>query len=200
MWPTECTRDGRRFPEMKVEQLAIHEVLLITPTRHGDERGWFMETYSAPRLAAAGVVDGFVQDNQSFSGQRFTVRGLHCQLAPFAQGKLVRVLRGAIWDVAVDARTGSPSYGMHVAALLSAENAAQLWVPPGFLHGFCTTEPNTEIAYKVTAPYDRASERGVLWTDPALGIDWPVHPSAATLSDRDRALPGWADAQDWFRL
>ena len=185
---------------MKVEKLAIPEVLLITPVRHGDERGWFMETYSAPRLAAAGISDGFVQDNQSFSRERGTVRGLHCQLAPFVQGKLVRVLRGAIFDVVVDARAGSPNYGRHVAALLSAQNAAQIWVPPGFLHGFCTTEPDTEIAYKVSAPYDRDSERGVLWMEPALGIDWPVQPSAATLSDRDRALPGWDPARPWFQF
>ena len=185
---------------MKVEQLPIREVLLLTPVRHGDERGWFMETYSAPRLAEAGIAGAFVQDNQSFSRERGTVRGLHCQVAPFTQGKLVRVLRGAIWDVAVDARAGSPSYGQHVGAHLSAHNAAQLWVPPGFLHGFCTTESDTEIAYKVTAPYDRASERGVLWTDPALGITWPIQPAAATLSDRDRALPGWAEAAGWFHL
>ncbi len=185
---------------MRVEQLALPEVLLIAPVRHGDERGWFMETYSAPRLAEAGITLAFVQDNQSFSRERGTVRGLHCQLAPFAQGKLVRVLRGAIWDVAVDARSGSPRYGQHAGAHLSAGNAAQLWIPPGFLHGFCTTEPDTEIAYKVTAPYDRASERGVLWTDPQLAIDWPVRPEAATLSDRDRTLPGWADAAGWFGL
>ena len=110
------------------------------------------------------------------------------------------MLRGAIWDVAVDARADSPSYGRHVGAHLSAQNAAQLWVPPGFLHGFCTTERDTEIAYKVTAPYDRDSERGVQWTDPALGIAWPVPPSAATLSDRDRDLPGWSEAAAWFRL
>lgn len=183
---------------MKIEPLNIPGPLLITPPRFGDDRGYFSETFSAPRLAQAGIDAPFVQDNQSFSRARGTVRGLHCQLAPFAQGKLVRVLRGAIWDVAVDARAGSPHFGRHAAALLSAENGSQLWVPPGFLHGFCTIEPDTEIAYKVTALYDRASERGVIWTDPALALDWPVAPDAATLSDKDIALPGWDAAGAWF--
>ena len=183
---------------MKIVELGIPGVKLITPARHGDERGYFSETYSAPRLADAGITHSFVQDNQSFSSARGTVRGLHCQLAPFAQGKLVRVLRGAIWDVAVDARAGSPTYGRHAAADLSAENGSQLWIPPGFLHGFCTTAPDTEIAYKVTALYDRASERGVIWTDPALALPWPVTPGAAKLSDKDGVLPGWEAALGWF--
>ncbi len=183
---------------MKIEQLDIPGVLLITPARHGDDRGYFSETYSAPRLAQAGITDPFVQDNQSFSSAVGTVRGLHCQVAPHIQGKLVRVLRGAIWDVAVDARAGSPTFGRHASALLSAENGSQLWVPPGFLHGFCTVEPNTEIAYKVTALYDRASERGVAWTDPTLALPWPVAPEAAMLSDKDRVLPDWDAAASWF--
>ena len=183
---------------MKVEPFSIPGPLLITPPRFGDERGFFSETYSAPRLAAAGVTVPFVQDNQSFSAAPFTVRGLHCQLAPYAQGKLVRVLRGAIWDVAVDARHGSPTFGQHAAALLSAENGSQLWVPPGFLHGFCTMEPGTEVAYKVTAIYDRASERGVIWTDPTLALPWPVPQAAAVLSSKDLILPGWRAVFDWF--
>ncbi len=184
---------------MKIERQAIPEILLVTPPRFGDERGTFMETYSAEKLAAYGVTAPFVQDNQSSSRARGTVRGLHCQLAPHVQGKLVRVLRGAIWDVAVDARAGSPTFGQHAAAVLSAENAAQLWVPPGFLHGFCTIEDDTEVAYKVTAPYDRAAERGVIWTDATLGLAWPVAPGEATLSDKDQVLPGWAAAAGWFR-
>ena len=183
---------------MKVEHLDIPDVLLITPQRFGDDRGHFSETYSLPRMAEAGVAAPFVQDNQSFSRARGTVRGLHCQVAPCVQGKLVRVLRGAIWDVAVDARPGSPSFGRYAAAELSAENGSQLWVPPGFLHGFCTIAPDTEVAYKVTALYDRAAERGVLWTDPALALPWPVHPDEASLSDKDRVLPGWDAASGWF--
>ena len=183
---------------MRVEALGIPGVLLITPARHGDGRGYFSETYSAPRMAEAGIADAFVQDNQSFSRAQGTVRGLHCQLAPFVQGKLVRALRGAIWDGAGDARTGSPTSGRHVAATLSAENGSQLWIPPGFLHGFCTTAPDTEIAYKVTALYDRAAERGVVWSDPTLALPWPVTPSSAALSDKDRVLPGWEAAAGWF--
>ncbi len=183
---------------MKIERLGIPEVLLITPARHGDDRGYFSETYSLPRMQEAGLTALFVQDNQSFSRARGTLRGLHCQVAPFVQGKLVRVLRGAIWDVAVDARAGSPSFGQHAAAILSAENGSQLWVPPGFLHGFCTTEPDTEVAYKVTALYDRASERGVAWDDPALALPWPLHGGEAMLSDKDRVLPPWSAAAAWF--
>jgi len=155
---------------VKIAQLAIPEVLLITPARYGDDRGYFSETYSMPRLADAGITAPFLQDNQSFSRAAGTIRGLHCQIEPRVQGKLVRVIRGAIWDVAVDARVGSPSFGQHVAAVLSAENGSQLWVPPGFLHGFCTIEPDTEVIYKVTALYDRGAERGVIWTDPALAL------------------------------
>ena len=184
---------------MKAERLAIPDVVLVTPPRYGDARGFFSETFNAARFAEAGIAGPFVQDNQSLSRQKGVVRGLHCQLAPFAQGKLVRCLRGAIWDVAVDARTGSPSYGHWVAAELSAQNWSQLWVPPGFLHGFCTTEPDTEVSYKVTAPYDKASERGVRWDDPTLALPWPVSAAEAVLSDKDVVLPGFDDALGWFR-
>lgn len=183
---------------MKVERLAIPDVILLTPPRYGDSRGFFSETFRTDRLAEAGVALPFVQDNHSLSRDPGVVRGLHCQLDPHAQGKLVRCVRGAIWDVAVDARRGSPTYGRHVAAELSAENWAQLWVPPGFLHGFCTLQPDTEVIYKVTAFYDRASERGVVWDDPDLAIPWPVAPADAVLSDKDRVLPRWADAPALF--
>ena len=182
---------------MKVERLDIPDVILVTPPRFGDARGFFSETFNAARFEAAGVAGPFVQDNQSLSRERGVVRGLHCQVAPFVQGKLVRVLRGAIWDVAVDARMGSPTYGRWVAAELSAENWSQLWVPPGFLHGFCTLEPDTEVSYKVTAGYDKASERAVLWNTPDLALPWPIE-GEAVLSDKDRELPGFAAAQGWF--
>jgi dTDP-4-dehydrorhamnose 3,5-epimerase len=180
--------------------LAIREVILATPARFGDPRGYFSEVFNAARFAAAGIDGPFVQDNQSLSASKGTVRGLHCQTAPSVQGKLVRVLRGAIWDVAVDIRRGSPSYGQHVAAVLSAESGAQLWVPGGFLHGFCTLEPDTEVLYKVTAGYDKAAERGVIWNDPALALPWPVATEEAVLSDKDMHLPRLADCEDWFRL
>jgi dTDP-4-dehydrorhamnose 3,5-epimerase len=183
---------------MKAERLAIPDVILITPPRFGDARGFFSETYSQARYAEAGIALPFVQDNHSLSAAKGVVRGLHCQVAPAVQGKLVRCVRGAIWDVAVDIRRGSPSYGRHVSAVLSAENWQQLWVPGGFLHGFCTLEPETEVIYKVTAPYDRNAERGVIWNDPTLALPWPVVPSEAVLSDKDLILPGLADAARWF--
>jgi dTDP-4-dehydrorhamnose 3,5-epimerase len=183
---------------VKVEKLNIPDVLLITPPRFGDERGYFSEIFNAARLAEHGLTDPFVQDNQSHSKAKGVLRGLHCQIAPFVQGKLVRVIRGAIWDVAVDARAGSPTFGQHAAAVLSAGNGSQLWVPPGFLHGFCTLEPDTEVVYKVTAAYDRASERGVMWNDPALALPWPVDADDIVLSDKDKVLPGWDAASSWF--
>ena len=187
-----------RAVHLKIQALNIADVLLITPPRFGDERGFFAETYALSNLADAGIALPFVQDNQSLSAAAGTLRGLHCQVAPNVQGKLVRVLRGAIWDVAVDARPGSPTFGQHAAAELSADNFAQLWVPPGFLHGFVTLVPDTEVFYKVTAPYDRAAERGVQWDDPTLALPWPLPTSGPVLSDKDRILPRWDQAAHWF--
>jgi dTDP-4-dehydrorhamnose 3,5-epimerase len=183
---------------MKIEPQSIPEVVLITPARFGDSRGFFSETFSALRLAEAGIPGPFVQDNHSLSASVGTVRGLHCQIGASVQGKLLRVVRGAVWDVAVDIRRGSPTYGKYVAAVLSAENWTQIWVPPGFLHGFCTLEPDTEVIYKVTAGYDPASERGVIWDDPDLALPWPVVPGAAHLSEKDRKLPLLAECEAWF--
>jgi dTDP-4-dehydrorhamnose 3,5-epimerase len=185
---------------MKVERLAIPDVLLLTPTRFGDSRGFFSETFSAVRAHDAGIAFDFVQDNHSLSQARGTLRGLHCQVAPHVQGKLVRAVRGAIWDVAVDARRGSPTFGQHVAAELSAANWQQLWVPPGFLHAFCTLEPDCEVVYKTTGYYDKASERGIVWNDPDLAIPWPVLASEIVLSEKDVVLPRWAEMTDWFTL
>ena len=178
---------------MQVERLAIPDVLLLTPARYGDGRGFFSETYSVRRFAEAGIGQVFVQDNHSLSAQVGVVRGLHCQIAPSVQGKLVRVVRGAIWDVVVDIRHGSPTYGRHVAAELNPANWSQLWVPGGFLHGFCTLAPDTEVIYKVTTPWDRAAERGVLWNDPELGLPWPIAADEAILSDKDSLLPRLAE-------
>ena len=183
---------------MKIEKLNIPEVLLITPPKFGDSRGFFSETWSRAKLAPLGFDEVFVQDNQSLSSTPGTIRGLHCQIAPNVQGKLVRVIKGAIWDVAVDIRRGSPTYGQYAAAELSEENWAQLWIPGGFLHGFCTTQPNTEVIYKVTGDYDKAAERAVIWDDPELALPWPVAPGAALLSDKDKALPRLAECDAWF--
>ena len=183
---------------MKVERLEIPDVVLVTPPKYGDNRGFFSEVFKQKELSEAGVDLPFVQDNQSFSRERGVLRGLHCQVAPFVQGKLVRVLRGAIWDVAVDIRMGSSTYGKWVAAELSAENWSQLWVPPGFLHGFCTLEADTEVLYKVTGRYSKESERGVLWDDATLGLPWPIKPDEAVLSEKDTVLPGFEAASGWF--
>jgi dTDP-4-dehydrorhamnose 3,5-epimerase len=184
---------------MKVEKLAIPEVLLITPPRFGDARGFFSETYNERKLReATGIDQPFVQDNHSLSVERGVIRGLHCQLAPSIQGKLLRCVRGSIWDVAVDARVGSPTFGKWVAATLSAENWQQLWVPGGFVHAFCTLEPNTEVLYKVTAEYDKAAEAGVIWNDPDIGLPWPITPEEAILSEKDAILPRLRDAGTLF--
>jgi dTDP-4-dehydrorhamnose 3,5-epimerase len=181
---------------MRSERLAIPDVILVTPDQHSDARGFFSETWNQERFAEAGVASSFVQDNQSLSRDRGVIRGLHCQIDPHAQGKLVRCVRGSIWDVAVDARRGSPTFGKWVSAELSAENWRQLWVPPGFLHGFCTLVPDTEVIYKVTTPYRRDAERGVRWDDPTLALPWPV--TETLLSERDRQLPFWADIPALF--
>ena len=184
---------------MKVERLSIPEVVLVVPDKFADNRGFFSEVFNQERFAREAAIDErFVQDNQSLSRDRGTIRGLHCQVAPQAQGKLVRCVKGAIWDVAVDAREGSPTYGKWAAAELSAGNFAQLWIPAGFLHGFCTLEPDTEVLYKVTARYDKASERGVIWNDADLALPWPVGPGGAVLSDKDVLLPAFKDARGLF--
>lgn len=184
---------------MQVAPLSIPDVKRIIPARHGDARGCFSETFHAGRMAAIGIAGPFVQDNQSLSRLPHTLRGLHGQVAPRAQGKLVRCLRGAIWDVVVDARPGSISFGRHAITTLSAEDGAQLWIPPGFLHGFLTLQPETEVFYKVTAEYDPACERGVIWCDPDLAIAWPLR-GLPVMSDKDRQLPGFATCrqQNWF--
>lgn len=183
---------------MQIESLAIPEVKRITPAKFADNRGFFSETWNETKLKALGFEARFVQDNQSFSAQTGTIRGLHCQTAPHVQGKLVRVVKGAIWDVAVDIRQGSPTYGKWVAAELSAENWAQLWVPGGFLHGFCTLQPDTEVAYKVTGDYAKDCERAVRWDDPTLALPWPVAAGEAHLSDKDAQAPLFNPHDHWF--
>jgi dTDP-4-dehydrorhamnose 3,5-epimerase len=183
---------------MIAEPTAIPDVLLLTPPRFLDDRGFFSETWSERRFSEAGITASFVQDNHVRSSDRGVVRGLHLQIAPSAQGKLIRVVRGAIWDVAVDIRRGSPTYGMNAGVVLSAENWQQLWIPAGLLHGYCTLEPDTEVIYKVTAPWDRQAERGVAWNDPELAIRWPIAPAEAILSEKDHALPRLADCGEWL--
>lgn len=183
---------------MEVQSLAIPEVKLLTPRRFRDERGFFSESYNARVFAEAGIVGPFVQDNHAYSSQAGVVRGLHFQIAPRAQGKLVRVTRGAMLDVAVDIRQGSPTYGRHVSAVLSAANWTQIWVPQGFAHGYCTLEPDTEVLYKVTDYYAPEYERGVHWNDAALAIAWPVSGDASIVSAKDMQLPPLAEMPAYF--
>ncbi|RWY47129.1 dTDP-4-dehydrorhamnose 3,5-epimerase [Mucilaginibacter gilvus] len=182
---------------MTVTETIIPGLLLLEPRVFTDDRGYFYESYSKRTLAEIGIDADFLQDNQSMS-QKGTVRGLHAQANPFAQGKLVRVLQGSVMDVAVDGRVGSPTYGRHVAIELNAVNNLQLWLPPGCLHGFVTLEDNTIFAYKVTHYYDKASETGVLWNDPELAIGWGVTETEAVVSAKDQVLPGFADWKSPF--
>jgi dTDP-4-dehydrorhamnose 3,5-epimerase len=183
---------------MQFEALSLSGLILIRPARHGDARGWFSEVWRADQWEKAGVRAQFVQDNQSFSAQQGTVRGLHYQLPPFAQAKLVRAVSGRLLDVAVDIRRSSPTFGQAVAVELSAAGGEQLFIPAGFAHGFCTLEPDTSLAYKVDAYYSAAHDRGIRWNDPALRIDWPVSEAEAMLSDKDRKQPFLSDVTDLF--
>jgi dTDP-4-dehydrorhamnose 3,5-epimerase len=180
---------------IEVRKLALEGVLEITPRRFGDRRGFFSETYNAAEFADAGIDLVFVQDNHSLSAAAGVLRGLHYQLPPFAQDKLLRVPRGAIIDIAVDVRKSSPSFGRWVAIEISAEKWNQILVPAGYAHGFVTLVEDTEVIYKVTQPYMPASERVIRYDDPQLAIDWGVSAAGITLSDRDRAAPFLADAE-----
>lgn len=180
--------------KFEVTAMAIPDVCVIKPKAFEDARGYFMETYTRSELASLGVGMDFVQDNQSLSRDAGTLRGLHYQTPPFAQDKLVRCIRGRIWDVAVDIRRGSPTFLQWVGVELSAKNRLQLLVPIGFAHAFLTLEPDTEVVYKVSAGYSPAHDRGIVWNDAAIGIDWPLSSQRPFLSGKDEALPRLADA------
>ena len=183
---------------LTVEPTAIQDVKILTPKRFGDERGFFSEVFNEQRFADAGIAVHFVQDNHSLSAKAGTIRGLHFQAPPFAQAKLVRVVRGRMLDVAVDLRRSSPTYGRHVAVELSPESWRQIFVPVGFAHGFCTLEANTEVVYKASNYYSAAHDFGLAWDDPSLGIRWPAAPGGATLSDKDRRHPTLSDLPAYF--
>lgn len=184
---------------MIVEPTRIPEVKLLRMRQYRDERGFFSETYSRRALADAGIDSDFVQDNHSFSDPPGVIRGLHFQIPPFAQDKLIRVVRGAIFDVAVDLRYRSPTYGQHVAQIIRADDWTQIFIPIGFAHGFCTLEPETEVFYKVNAYYSPAHDRGLRWDDPELSIDWPFGTHEAILSDKDRRHPALTALPVHFR-
>jgi dTDP-4-dehydrorhamnose 3,5-epimerase len=171
------------------ERLAIRDLILVRVRTFADSRGHFLETFRKSDFADLGIECDFVQDNQAFSAKRGTIRGLHFQVPPHDQAKLVRVLRGAIYDAAVDLRRGSPSYGKWCGARLTAEGGEQIFVPRGFAHGYCTLEPETVVAYKVDAYYEPQSESGLIWNDPQIDIDWPVPAARVLVSEKDGKLP-----------
>lgn len=181
---------------MQITPTAIPDVLEITPARHGDTRGFFSETWNKAALAEAGIDIDFVQDNHSLSAERHTLRGLHFQAPPAAQDKLIRVVAGTILDVAVDIRAGSPTYGQWVAVPLSADTGNQLLVPHGFLHGFLTLTPDTQVVYKCSGYYSPSADGSVLWSDPVIGIDWGT--DDVVLSDKDKDAPLLADLANPF--
>jgi dTDP-4-dehydrorhamnose 3,5-epimerase len=181
-------------------QLEIPEILLISTSRFRDNRGYFQESYHLRDYADAGIVRPFVQENQSFSVRHGTVRGLHFQRPPLPQAKLVRVTQGRIFDVAVDIRKGSPTFGRWCGTTLTADGGEQLFIPHGFAHAFCTLAPDTEVSYKVDNFYDRGSDAGFRWDDPVIGIAWPIDERDAILSDRDRQLPLFGDIDSPFHM
>ena len=183
---------------MEIRTFDVDGLLEIVPAKIVDERGYFAETFRAERFREHAGEQVFVQDNQSLSLRVGTIRGLHFQTPPAAQGKLVRCLAGSVFDVAVDLRTASPTYGRATTAVLTAADANQFWIPAGFAHGFCTLEPDAIIAYRVTHTYSREHDSGVAWNDPSFAIPWPEVADPSTLSAKDRALPGLADLPTFF--
>ena len=183
---------------LEVRPLGLSNVLEIRPQRFADDRGFFSETWSERAFRDAGIRVDFVQDNHSLSREAGVLRGLHFQAPPFAQDKLIRVSRGAAFDVAVDIRSGSPTYGQWTSVILSASEWNQLFVPAGFAHGFLALEPDTELQYKVSAPYSREHDRAIRFDDPAIGIEWPIDRAALILSDKDRAAPLLAEIETGF--
>lgn len=189
---------SRWIEQLKIHDTTLPDVKLLEPARFGDERGFFAESWNSRVMAAAGLDIAFVQDNHSMSQKAGTVRGLHYQAPPHAQGKLVRCGRGRLFDVAVDARAGSPTYGRWTGHELSFENGLQLWIPAGFLHGFVTREPMTEIIYKCTDFYDRPSDGAVRFDDLDIGIDWGLPADLVILSEKDRQAPLMRDFRTPF--
>lgn len=187
---------GRRIPCTPCPPGHLPEVVVLTPPRFGDDRGWFSETYNAAAFAEAGVSCTFVQDNHVRSGRAGTLRGLHMQRLPHAQDKLVRVLRGAVWNVAVDARPHSPTFGRWCATELSAEAGTQLFLPAGFLNGYVTLRDDTEVFYKVSGYWVPEAETGVRWDDPSLALPWPLPENGPVIAPRDAALPTLAELRE----
>lgn len=183
---------------MKITQTKLDGVLIIETDVFGDHRGFFTESYNRSRFHEAGITHDFIQDNHSYSAEAGTLRGLHYQLSPKAQTKLVRVIVGAIYDVVVDIREGSPTFGEWVGVIISESNKRQILVPKGFAHGFCTITPHTQVLYKVDELYSKEHDRGILWSDPEIGIDWPM--SNVILSEKDKVHPTLKNAEINFNV
>ena len=183
---------------MEILETEIPDVKIIRPKKFGDHRGFFSETYNKKVLYEHGIDLDFVQDNHSLSMDKGVIRGLHYQTPPFAQDKLVRVIRGTILDVAVDIRRNSPTYGKHIKIIISEDEWNQILVPIGFAHGFCTLEPNTEVIYKVTNYYSPENDAGIYWNDEELGIEWPISEAHAILSDKDKRQPKFSQIKSVF--
>ena len=184
---------------VKIEPTKIYDVKIVWPDKFGDHRGFFSETFNSEKFKLSGLDLSFCQDNHSLSEKAGTLRGLHFQINPHAQGKLLRVTRGAIYDVAVDIRAGSPTFGEWVGYEISARLWNQIFIPVGFAHGFCTLEDNTEVMYKVTAPYSPENERGLAWNDDELAIDWPIDNDAPILSEKDTSYPELRNLPTFFK-
>ena len=184
---------------VKIEPTKIYDVKIVWPDKFGDHRGFFSETFNSEKFKLSGLDLSFCQDNHSLSEKAGTLRGLHFQINPYAQGKLLRVTRGAIYDVAVDIRAGSPTFGEWVGYEISAKLWNQIFIPVGFAHGFCTLEDNTEVIYKVTAPYSPENERGLAWNDDELAIDWPIDNDAPILSEKDTSYPELRNLPTFFK-
>ena len=184
---------------VKIEPTKIYDVKIVWPDKFGDHRGFFSETFNSEKFKLSGLDLSFCQDNHSLSEKAGTLRGLHFQINPYAQGKLLRVTRGAIYDVAVDIRAGSPTFGEWVGYEISAKLWNQIFIPVGFAHGFCTLEDNTEVMYKVTAPYSPENERGLAWNDDELAIDWPIDNNAPILSEKDTCYPELRNLPAFFK-
>jgi dTDP-4-dehydrorhamnose 3,5-epimerase len=185
---------------MQIDRFEIPDILLLKPSKHDDDRGFFSETFREDVLAEHGIETAFVQDNHVFSARKGVVRGLHFQIPPRAQGKLIRCTRGAILDVGVDIRVGSPTFGRHLAVELSAVNWLQLWIPPGFAHGYITLQDHSEVIYKVTDYYSPDCDRGIAWDDPALEIDWRFSRAEVTLSEKDQKQPRLVNCPPAFQF
>ena len=199
MAPEADSEKRSRIPDVQITELDIPDVKILEPQRHGDDRGFFSEIYNRRVLHDAGIDLDFVQENYSWSAEANTLRGLHFQTGEYVQDKLVQVVSGAILDVAVDLREGSPWYGRYVTAEISAENWRQILVPKGFAHGLLTLVPDTAVMYRVTTHYSPAHDSGIRWNDPDIGVEWPLQAESAILSDKDRKLPFLADCATLFR-